>query len=210
MLQMISSFCPRFDSLRIYDGATEGDRYLANLCGRIKNRFRLQSSGTHLLLKFRSDMINTRPGFRAAVDFTWGESGLNLMLSSLLIYLSVISDVQCFWECYLRRRKLWPSNMIKMRRWRRKYIYLRGYSRFLIPNSQHKKTSSIVVLNMYFPQSTSVVESMLRVDKVVQSPSNQKTHLSACGLWQLQKAAVFSSTSSDSSFTVAAGPGPVP
>ncbi|KAL5261326.1 hypothetical protein ACHWQZ_G007127 [Mnemiopsis leidyi] len=60
-----------FDSLRIYDGATEGDRYLANLCGRIKNRFRLQSSGTHLLLKFKSDMINTRPGFKAAVDFTW-------------------------------------------------------------------------------------------------------------------------------------------
>ena len=90
MLQMISPFCPRFDSLRIYDGATEGDRYLANLCGRIKNRFRLQSSGTHLLLKFRSDMINTRPGFKAAVDFTWGESQLYLMLSSLLIYLSDI------------------------------------------------------------------------------------------------------------------------
>ena len=76
LLQMLNPLCPRFDSLRIYDGATEGDRYLANLCGRIKNRFRLQSSGTHLLLKFRSDMINTRPGFRAAVDFTWGESQL--------------------------------------------------------------------------------------------------------------------------------------
>lgn len=60
-----------FDSLRIYDGSSESDRYLANLCGRIKNRFKLKSSGTHLLLKFKSDVINTRPGFRAAVDFTW-------------------------------------------------------------------------------------------------------------------------------------------
>jgi len=89
-----------FDSLRIYDGSSQSDRYLANLCGRIKNRFRLKSSGSNLLLKFKSDMIGTRPGFRAAVDFIWvDKSGGKYVTGRQSRPLSWKSqdNTQCMW-----------------------------------------------------------------------------------------------------------------
>ena len=59
-----------YDSVRVYDGTTDRDTYLANLCGRIRSRIELASTGPSLRVDFHSDMMATETGFRAAVDFT--------------------------------------------------------------------------------------------------------------------------------------------
>lgn len=71
----------RYDSVSIYDGHTDNDDHLlSRLCGNHTEDLPIVvSPGRNVRLRFRSDDSVSYDGFRAAVEFTYGEIPLRMV-----------------------------------------------------------------------------------------------------------------------------------
>eukprot|EP00116_Pleurobrachia_bachei_P005153 sb/3465415/ len=76
----------RYDSLTIYDGERESSGRLEKMCNRLDHAVTYRSTGSSMLLKFKSDLVLSKRGFHAVVDMVSDRCGgkyFTLAVSSL-------------------------------------------------------------------------------------------------------------------------------